>query len=285
MKSLVKISKRLLRRIVPENRCGDRLIAFTNFIRVHRRLPTDSMLFNDVLYRLKTSSEIIDPLRVFISDKEFVKLYVKAIVGDQYNVPIFKTLNSSEEVATFSFPDTCCIKPTHMSGEIILRSQNAPLDLHRIIRWFKSSIYPATREANYQHLNAKVLVEPLVFGCEHLPDFKIFCYLGKPRMIVVDIDRHTLHTAKYFDTSWNELPFSITYPRSAREIAKPQNLTEMLAVASTLSRPFSFIRIDMYSNGEQCFVGEMTNCPWNATGVFIPASAETLASKIIFESD
>ena len=40
----------------------------------------------------------------------------------------------------------------------------------------------------------------------------------------------------------------------------------MLAVATSLSGHFNFVRIDLYSNGEECLVGEITNCPGGATG-------------------
>src|SRR5262249_54252237 len=76
-----------LKRLLPENRWGDRVYGFLLFYASHRRRPNNSMTFNDVLYRIKTTDKILDPLRVFITDKEFVKLYIKAVVGDEYNVP------------------------------------------------------------------------------------------------------------------------------------------------------------------------------------------------------
>ena len=101
-------------------------------------------------------------------------------------------------------------------------------------------------------------------------------------MMQVDFDRYIAHTRKYYDTSWNELPFSKVYPCSSRTADKPENLQEMLDVASLLSRAFEFVRVDFYSNGKECFVGEITNCHDNAEGYFIPRSQESLASQIVF---
>ena len=56
----------------------------------------------------------------------------------------------------------------------------------------------------------------------------------------------------------------------------------MLDVASSLSRVFSFVRIDMYSGGKTCDVGEITNCRKHTTGMFMPRSAEKAVSQIIF---
>ena len=291
---------------------GDHFIAFIAFVRAHRRFPSRKLLFNDVLYRIKTSKELINPVRVFVSDKEFVKLFVKAVAGDQYNVPTIKILHTIEEVKSYPFPSDCCIKPTHLSGEVILRRNNIPVDFEKINSWFNRSYYHTSREVNYKSLKPKVIVEPLIFGSDNLSDYKIFCYKGKPKLIQVDIDRYIDHTEKFYDSDWNELPFAIHFPRATgRQIEKPKNLDTMLAVATSLSGQFDFVRIDLYSNGEECLVGEITNCPGGATGFVenlysnsklgksgnetnVPgpasgfvsqASAEMMASNIIFRED
>ena len=40
--------------------------------------------------------------------------------------------------------------------------------------------------------------------------------------------------------------------------------------------------IDLYSDGDQVLVGEVTNCSENAGGYFVPRSAEVKASKLMF---
>jgi hypothetical protein len=271
-----------LRKLLPHTRPGDRLYHRLNFMRKHRRKPNGSMLWNDVWYRIKTSDEILEPLRVFVSDKEHVKQYVKAEVGDDYNVPTFAVLRSPAEVDAFDFPPDCCIKPTQASGEVILRTHGAPVDRARIKSWFSINYYERGREWNYQRLKPKVIVEPLIFGSSNVEDYKIFCFNGEPRLIQVDMDRYVDHTRKYFDEDWNEQDFSILYPRSAADCPRPASLDTMLAVARRLSAPFSFVRIDLYSDGERVLVGEITNCSENAGGVFIPRSAERQASELMF---
>jgi len=282
VKTILKKLYRQLLRFVPANHSGDNFIAFITFLRAHRRLPTRKLFFNDVLYRIKTTDEIIDPLRVFVSDKELVKLFVKAVVGEQFNVPTIKVLQTIEEVKGYQFPSDCCIKPTHLSGAVILRKQNSPVDYEKINRWLKSSHYHVNREANYKTLKPKVIIEPLIFDSVNLSDYKIFCYNGKPKLIQMDVDRYIEHSRKFFDPDWNEMSFSLLYPRSNRLLEKPKNLDKMLAVASSLSSYFNFVRIDLYSNGKECLVGEITNCHGNAWESFIPKSGEMIASNMIF---
>jgi hypothetical protein len=271
-----------MRRWLPFNETGDRLYHRLNFMRKHQRSPNGAMLWNDVWYRMKTSDEIIQPLRVFVSDKEHVKQFVKEKVGDEFNVPTIAVLRSAGEVDTFDFPADCCIKPTHASGQVILRTNGAPIDRERIKRWFGIDYYRFGREWNYRGLQPKVIVEPLIFGGTNVEDFKFFCFNGEPRVVQVDIDRHTNHTRKFFDVNWVEQDFSIIYPRSEADFPRPATLDTMLAVARTLSAPFSFVRIDLYSDGKQVLVGEVTNCSENAGGFFVPRSAERRASELMF---
>jgi hypothetical protein len=273
---------RLKQSVLPRNRLGDNLYHRLLFLRKHRRAPGEQMLWNDVLYRLKTSTEIRDPLRVLVSDKEHVKQYIRDAVGDEFNVPTLAVLRSPGEVDAFDFPPRCCIKPTHASGHVILRRQGEPVDRSRIRGWFGLDYYRAGREVNYRGLQPKVIVEPLIFDSTNVEDFKVFCWKGVPKLVQQDFDRYTRHTRKYFDVDWNEQDFSIIYPRSSAPSPRPGTLPIMLDVARRLSAPFSFIRIDLYTDARSVLVGEITNCSENAGGVFLPRSAEKRASKILF---
>lgn len=271
-----------IRNWLPYGDTGDRLYHRLNFMRKHGRPPNGAMLWNDVWFRLKTSDEILEPLRVFVSDKEHVKQYVKAELGDDYNVPTLAVLRTPAEVDAYDFPADCCIKPTHASGQVILRKDGAPVDRERIMRWFAINYYFAGREWNYRALKPKVIVEPLIFGGTNVEDFKIFCFNGEPRLIQVDIDRYIDHTRKFFDVNWNEQDFSILYPRSTADFPRPASLEKMLAAARVLAARFSFVRIDLYSDGDQVLVGEITNCSENAGGTFVPRHAEKRASELMF---
>jgi hypothetical protein len=269
-------------RSLPETRWGDRLVSYIQFFRFHKRSPNRSMSYNDVLYRIKTSDDILDPLRVFVSDKEFMKLYVKAVVGEAYVVPTLGVIKSKDAVDTYEFPQQCAIKATHTSGRVILRKNGEPVDREWIKSWFHTNYYRVGREANYKSLQPKVIVEPILFGSWNLQDYKIFCLHGTPKLIQVDVDRYVGHKRKYFDAKWNEQPFSIKYPRTDRTIPQPSNFAEMLTVAARLSQDFWFVRVDLYSDGDKVYVGEITHCADNADGKFMPASAEKLVSDSLF---
>jgi hypothetical protein len=273
-----------LRHLVPHNASFDAVYSYLRFVVSHRRLPSRKMLFNDVLFRIKLR-ELTDPLRVFVSDKEHLKLYVKATIGDAFNVPTLAVLHSPAEVQNHNFPSACCIKSTHASGHVIIRKAGEPIDKARIISWFRINFYKKKREANYKYLKPKIIVEPLIFDGNPI-DYKFFCVNGEPRMIQMDTERHTDHQRLLFDPNWNPQSYGLKIKNTrSTPTPRPDNLGEMLRIAGLLSKPFSFVRIDLYSNGRDVFVGEITHCHGSANERFIPASAERIASAICFGKD
>src|SRR5579883_2491583 len=150
--------------LLPKTRAFDYAFALAQFVRAHRRLPRISGGgLNDALFHIKTSKEMLDPLRAFVSDKARVKEYVKAKVGDAHNVPTIAVLESYGEVLEFAYPTDCVIKPTHMSGEIIFRRAGSAIDFGKVRSWFDKDFYCVTREVNYRHLRPRVIVEPYIF--------------------------------------------------------------------------------------------------------------------------
>ena len=143
--------------------------------------------------------------------------------------------------------------------------------------------YHLGRERNYRYLKPRIIVEPLIFDKTDNDDFKFFCYKGEVKFIQVDIDRRVNHRRIYIDKQWNNLNFSIEKPKSDQAYPKPQNLDGMIALAECLSKDFEFIRVDLYTDGKDIFVGELTNCPDNINSPFIPRSSERVASKILFD--
>ncbi len=261
----------------------DHLVHLFGFVMQHRRLPRRRHpLFNDVIHRIKASTEIVDPLRVYVTDKEFVKTFVRDRVGDEHNVPTHTVFRRVDDVDIDLIPDRCVIKPTHASGQIVTRKHGEPVDMARIRGWFALNYYRTSRERNYKNLQPKVIVEPLIFNDAEITDYKVFCFHGRPRLIQVDYGRHSRHVRKFYDLDWREQGFGLVYERGSIDFERPANLDRMLQVATRLSQGFSLVRVDMYSDGESVLIGEMTNCPSGAMGVFSPPDGERLASAMIF---
>ena len=256
-------------------------MAVVDYVCHHGRLPRlrNPELFNDRLLKLKLDGSLLEPLRQFITDKEYVKYYVAGVVGAEYTLETFDLLRSDAEVGRFVLNEVpCVIKPTHMSGLVLMcADRETPIDHGLLKRWLRSDYYWSSREANYKFLEHKIIVEEFFSDDRRTPpqDYKIFCFHGCPRLIEVDTDRFREHTRNFYDTAWNRLRLMVQYPPSVYEDPKPRHLGAMLDVARRLSKPFSSIRVDMYASDDMVKVGEMTNCHGSASERIEPREAES----------
>jgi hypothetical protein len=266
----------------PYTREGDYCFSLINFIALHQRMPrTQRGHLADALFHILTTDEILDPLRVFVSDKEYLKDFVKARIGDQYNVPTLGVIDSVEDVDGFDFPENCVIKPTHMSGQVIYRKIGSELDKEHIKKWLLSNFYPVLREANYKYLRPRVIVEPFIFDSDNNTDYKIFCLHGRPLLIYVINDRKGNRTDNIYTSDWGYLPYSLKgKPGPVRP--RPESLDLMLEIATNLSADFNFVRIDLYSDGRKVLVGEITNCTQASRCKINPPDGEEIIAGILF---
>ena len=258
------------------------MYSIIKFLKTFHRFPNNQKLFSDYLFKIKNSNEAYNPLRAYVSDKVFVKDYISIKIGTNFNVPNLAVLNDFESVKGFNFPSRCCIKPTHLSGEVILRENSEDIDYKKINKWFSLNQYNIGREKNYRFLKPKIIVEPLIFNRTNNKDFKFFCYRGKAKFVQIDIDRQKKHTRIYFDREWNEQEFSIKKPKAEIMINRPKNFDSMLKLADCLSLDFEFIRADLYTDENEIYVGELTNWPENGKGYFVPRESEITASRLLF---
>ena len=237
--------------------------------------------------RLKMSSEILDPLRQLVTDKEYVRDYITALMGKDYVVPAIAFLRSPAEVEAYEFPARCVIKPTHSSGRYILRRHAFdPVDRETIRNWFAHDYYPVAREANYRHLRPKVIVEEVLsFGRKLPDDYKIHCFSGRPRLIHVLSNRFLgKPTGSIYSPFWERLPFIINAPPGP-DVLRPRNLERIVEIAARLSAPFSYVRVDLYTDGQRVYVGELTNIPGGGLMRFDPPEADALTGAFFADPD
>ena len=263
---------RFLLRIIPDNRFVNYWLHYFLFCFKHRKIRVDNKI-NGYFFKRKVDGTLFDPLIQFTTDKFHVKTYISDVVGDKYAVDTIALLEA-DEMENYQFPDDCVLKPTHSSGQYQIKKRGDKVDISQLKNWLKVDHYANTREDNYRHLIPKLIVEPIVFGDSAILDFKIFCYEGHFRFVQIDLDRNDNHARLFYDIDWNLLDFSILYPRSTESIDKPANWMEMVYVAEKIAKDFEFVRVDFYTNGSECFIGELTHCPEGGGCVFIPRDRE-----------
>ena len=282
-----KLSRSTLKRVLPKNDWGDAVFSWAEFRRRHGRFPctTEPTFFNDHLYNFKVGGALRDPLRTFVTDKEFVKYYIAAVVGWEYVIKTYRVLRSRKEVGQLQlerFP--CVVKPTHVSGIVeIHRDPSKPVNHGKLKEWLAVDYYLKTREPNYRGLRPKIIVEELISddGSTVPDDYKVFCLDGVPKFIQVDSDRFSGHTRNLYDTKWTQIPIALKYPNAEGTHPRPPRLEQMLDLAARLSLPFPFIRVDLYATGDRLKIGELTSCPDSAGGDIRPPSGELVLGRLL----
>ena len=281
----------ILSRGLPANSQGDALYAWMHYLVNQGRLPGGkySGRLSDYFCRLKVDGTLLDPLYQFVSDKEYAKYFISAVVGRQFTLKTLQVLRNDDDVDSLQlehFP--CVVKPSHLTGHVQFCYENDDsLDRDLMKGWLRKNLYRASRPQDYKHLTPKILVEEFFSedGLSVPNNYKIFCFGGSPAFIQVDADRFTFHTRNFYDTSWERLPLTLIYPSREEDDPRPGQLEDMLDIAARLSVPFPFIRVDLYASSKAIKVGELASIPESAGGKIEPPSGEYVLGRFVPGSD
>ncbi|MGI6173539.1 MAG: ATP-grasp fold amidoligase family protein [Christensenellales bacterium] len=220
-------------------------------------------------------------------DKLAVRDYVKEKVGEKYLIPLLATAESAEDIDWNALPERFVVKCTHGSSSNIICRDKSVLDTceatEKLRNWMKRSWYPLSREWPYLGIAPRIIVEEFLGDAEgKVPyDYKILCFGGEPKYIIVDAERYTGHRRNFYDTQWNRQDMFNRHPPYEGTVEKPKCLLEMLDVARKLSEGIPHIRVDLYVVDDRVYFGEMTFFHGFGMEVFRPRAFEEHLGDLI----
>ncbi len=208
-------------------------------------------------------------------DKHEVRSYVREVVGEEHLVPLVGVYDRADQIPWDRLPPRCVIKATHGSGWNVIVKEPARLDRAETMRkldgWLARNYYDESHEEQYLFIRGRLVVEAMLGGGDRVPwDYKIFCYAGEPRFLIVDVDRFVRHRRKVLDLEWRSLPGTIQFEEYEGELPRPPELERMLEVARKLSAPFPFVRVDLYLDAGRVYFGELTFTPGSGLAAVEP---------------
>lgn len=220
------------------------------------------------------------------TDKETVRAYVRDCVGEKYLVPLYGVYARPEDIPLGTLPDRFVIKATHGCGWNTIVTDKASWDWKRATKkldgWLASNYYYKYGETNYKPLKGRILVEKLLDDPSgEIKDYKFFCYGGMVRFIQVDSARFKDHRRDIYDPLWARLPVRLGYPNLDTPTTRTEGLEEMLEVASRLSKPFPFVRVDLYYAQGRVYFGELTFVPASGLKRFVPVAYDAIFGESI----
>lgn len=215
-------------------------------------------------------------------DKYNVRQYVQSkglgsILNELYGV-----YDRVEDIDYSKLPNKFIIKTTSGGGglNVLACYDKTAFDQERVQRLLnfndKHTVQAsnAGREWAYVGNTNRIIVEKLL-ECyddvsQGLADYKILCFHGEPKVVILDVDRYVDHKRNFYDTSWNNLNIGSDHKCTIKEIPKPKNLDDMLDVARKLSEDFPMVRVDLYNVDGKIIFGELTFYPWSGYVTFNP---------------
>lgn len=213
------------------------------------------------------------------SDKYLVRKYVESkglghILNDLYAV-----FDRPEDIRLDELPEKFVMKLSNGSGTNLLCRDKRELSRDAVVEEFRKFVFKVKadlgREWPYMKTKSVIIVERLLEDEGHvnnaINDYKIFCYDGKPAFVICISDRYSEQCNHLvYDTQWNKVHVASEGARIEEDAPKPENLKEMLEMASKLSEDFPFARIDLYSVAGKIYFGEVTFYPWSGYMEFEP---------------
>lgn len=248
---------------------------------------------NNMGYRLnlknpQTFSEKLQWLKLYdrrpeytiMVDKVKAKEYVASIIGEEYIIPTLGVWDDPDQIDFDALPDRFVLKCNHNSGlGMYICKDKSMMDVKKVKeglrKGLKENYFMSNREWPYKDVPRRILAEKYIDpapGTNDLPDYKFFCFDGKPKYCQVISGRNTTMCIDFFDREWRHQPFHepYNYPFADEEPPKPKHLEKMWQAATTLAADKPFSRIDFYQVGGFVYFGEITFFPTSGMGGFNP---------------
>lgn len=223
-------------------------------------------------------------------DKYMVKEYVGHLIGYDYIIPNLGVWDKFEDIDFDSLPNQFVLKCTHDSGGLVICKDKSLFDIkmarEKISFCLKQNYYCLNREWPYKNVTPRIIAESYLNneGLEDIPDYKIHCFNGIPRIILVCKNRFSTNglTEDFYSTDWTHLDIKrVAHPNAKETISKPEKLEEMIELAKVLSKGIPFVRIDFYEVSGRVYFGEITFFPASGMEKFIPEEIDKKLGDLI----
>ena len=91
-----------------------------------------------------------------------------------------------------------------------------------------------------------------------MTDYKLYCFGGKMHFMLIKQKVRDKLVYNYYDKDFNFIENVNILEDKDVLFEKPRNYFDMIAISEILSRPFRYVRVDLYNIGGKIYLGEMT---------------------------
>ena len=218
--------------------------------------------YNEKLQWLKLNDR--NPEYTAMVDKYLSKQYVAERIGEEYVVPLLGVWDSFDEIDFDKLPERFVLKTTHDCGGVVICKDKSTFDRDKAKAFLNKHLayeyFYHCREWPYKDVKPRILAEEYLEGMDEFVEYKMFCFSGKVKMVLVC--KGQAHgagrTYDYCDTDLNRFPFTSLNPNSEGELPVPEQMPELIALAEKLSEGIPQLRVDTYLADGKIYLGELT---------------------------
>lgn len=285
-RAVVRLFWVALCRLLPNQRGINRLVAGVYFRRVHGRRPAlpnaPESTINDFIFHRMTGNRWSDLERRCVdkitAKEEAARLSASVGIPRTRGMIFMDDMpNASvlyDRLSRFAGEDLVA-KPAHGSGATLWFAQGITRELAQwAFHAWRDDYFWQMRETQYAGLPRRIVIEDAVRKADGAPpdDYKFMCVRGTPVLLQVDHDRfgpnhlRRLYRLPHFD------PYHAddgTPAAGGWQLAPPELLADMAALATALSRPFDYVRIDLLL-ADRPYFGEFTFSQGASLGRYVP---------------
>ncbi len=232
--------------------------------------------FNEKLQWLKLYDH--NPIYIQMVDKIEAKKVASEVIGEQHIIPTLGVWDHFEDIDFNALPKEFVLKCSHDSGGIVICKDRDHLDYQmakkKINKSLSYNFYWQGREWPYKNVKPRVLAETYISDSKtnEIKDYKFMCFNGVVKCCFVCSERFSADGLRvtFFDRDWNIMPFTRHYPKSEKELPKPNNYEQMIIMAEKMSKGIPFVRVDLYDANGTIYFGEYTFYPGSGYEEFEP---------------
>lgn len=208
------------------------------------------------------------------ADKYRVREYIKSCGCAEILNTLIDSWDRVEDIDWDKLPEKFVIKWNFGCGHNLIVPDKSRLDIPQAIKklkeWYKTrdTFYLSHSELHYKGIKPKLICERLIETDDgSLPvDYKLYCFGGEPHCVMLCLGRDTdgQRPKFYFlDKDGKLLRYNKTgaaAPENFR-IDLPQGYADLFKYASKITKPFPFVRCDLYLEKGKVIFGELTFTP------------------------
>ncbi len=204
------------------------------------------------------------------ADKIAVRDYLAEKGFADLCVPLLGVWKRPEDIDFGALPERFVLKCNHDSGSARVVDKSAPdFDTEELRSFYRTKLKRRFGYSNGElyynaikpHILAEQYLEPSP-GQSSIPDYKVWCFDGKPYCIWACINRKADSVeVRTFMPDWTPRPDAdrpTEHYLAAGDIPRPEHLDQMLDAAAKLSHGFPEVRVDFYEAAGRLFFSEIT---------------------------